>query len=429
MQFCPDDITAYAEPVLRFCMKRLYDRHDAEDLAGEILAHALAGIQRSDIRSLEAWIFRVARNRYARFIAARNDLREVPLSDLPFDPETDCGVEEALVARERYAEVFRALHSLSASYRDILVDRYIRELPLQEIANTRGLTESCVKWRLSVGRDKMKNRMGDYEMEKVYSRIHMNTGSCNGSMDPGEYLDRQIARAICLAAYEHPLSIEDISLCTGIPSMYIEDELPHLLYGDAVVRDGGKYAANFIILRLSDSRRMERNFAPLVADVAAYFEKAFTNRVEDARKIGFYGCDFGMRRLGYIALPAALRTLIQRVTQADERLQVGPYPPRQDGGYGWYIVSETEDEQEQISPFDSGSNQHLHKTGVMNYYWLGRYHNRELYRSGNQWMYDRELPSKLQNGILPDGLIGDEDHARHVRLNLLEKTHPRKTPR
>lgn len=43
-------------------------------------------------------------------------------------------------------------------------------------------------------------------MDKVYQRINWNTTCCNGSVDIDRYLRKQIARAICLAAYEKPLT-------------------------------------------------------------------------------------------------------------------------------------------------------------------------------------------------------------------------------
>ena len=73
-------------------------------------------------------------------------------------------------------------------------------------------------------------------MDKVYQRISWDTKTCNGNMNPDAYLHTQISRAICLAAYEKPLTVEEISISTGIPTMYVEDELPRLEYGDAICK-------------------------------------------------------------------------------------------------------------------------------------------------------------------------------------------------
>jgi len=67
-----NEILKYVEPILRFCQKRLSNRHDAEDLAGEIIEHILSGMKKYEIKSLDAWVWRVAHNRYARFIDAQH---------------------------------------------------------------------------------------------------------------------------------------------------------------------------------------------------------------------------------------------------------------------------------------------------------------------------------------------------------------------
>lgn len=61
----------YVEPIFRFCCKRLGNRYDAEDLSGEIICHILEGMEKYEVKSLDAWVWRIAHNRYARFIDAR----------------------------------------------------------------------------------------------------------------------------------------------------------------------------------------------------------------------------------------------------------------------------------------------------------------------------------------------------------------------
>jgi DNA-directed RNA polymerase specialized sigma24 family protein len=63
-----EKVVDYVEPVFRFCLKRLAERRDAEDLSQEILVHVLNGIGRYDIKNIDAWVWQIARNRYARFV-------------------------------------------------------------------------------------------------------------------------------------------------------------------------------------------------------------------------------------------------------------------------------------------------------------------------------------------------------------------------
>lgn len=250
-------IIPYIEPIFRFCCKRLSNRYDAEDLASEIVCHVLEGMKKYRIESLDAWIWRVAHNRYARFINAQSKTKMILAEDdAIFDvAEYDyCCIEEEST-EHKYETVFRYLHTLSSEYRNIFVDYYIGEMSIRTLSKKYSLPETTIKWRLNAGRQKIRNRIGENSMDKVYCRINWNTTCCNGSMDSDRYLNTQIARAICKAAYDKPLTIEEISIATGIPAMYIEDELPRLEYGDAICKIGNnKYATNFIVFRLEDIR-------------------------------------------------------------------------------------------------------------------------------------------------------------------------------
>lgn len=410
-----NDILPYVEPIYRFCRRRLYNRSDAEDLASEILCHILAGMQKYRIESLDAWVWRVAHNRYARFIDAQNRTRmvlsEVDPSDMPAydDPA------EAAETEHTFETVFRSLHTLSAAYRDLFVDHYIDELSVKALSEKYALPESTVKWRLNVGRQRIRERIDENAMEKIYKRINWNTRACNGSMDPDQYLHTQLARAICQAAYEEPLTVEEISLATGIPALYIEDELPRLLYGEAVCKIGKNYATNFIISRLRDRKTVETISEASVKALADRLEELFREKAEAVRRMNFCGHDFGMERLGHLLVPYLLRRKI--ATLKNERLHLGngPCPPRKDGGYGWFIVQETADERECVYDYAAGCNVSGDDSGGKGptpghyyYYWIGKYLN-------DCWL--------CANGHFPqaDGSLQTTDFTDEELASLLQK--------
>jgi RNA polymerase sigma factor (sigma-70 family) len=216
MDINENEIVKYIEPVFHFCVKRLNNRQDAEDLTGEIMVHILSGIKKYHIDSLENWVWRIAHNRYARFIDMRGKHNEIPSEDDFTNIQDDYDFIDEMVIVDEYQTVFKYLHTLSSEYRNILVDYYIGQLPVKQIARNYGLTETTVKWRLNISRERIKTRIGEDKMDKVYKRINWNTKGCNGFVDSNKYLYSQTARAICEAAYEKPLTIEEISLRTGI---------------------------------------------------------------------------------------------------------------------------------------------------------------------------------------------------------------------
>jgi len=367
------------------------------------------------IESLEAWVWRIAHNRYARFLKEKNRRQEYPAGEALWELAENCPQVDGEEIEDEYEPVFRCLHTLSSEYRNIFVDYYMEELSVKELARKYSLSESAVKWRLNVGRSKIRERIGAEKMDKVYQRINWNDTGCNGSMDAGKYLHTQIARAICQAAYEKPLTVEEISLCTGLPTLYIEDELARLEYGDAVRKTGNKYAADFIIFRLEDRAGTEAVLRPMVDEIAGYCEEILAGKEEAVREIGFYGSGFGMRRLGYILVPYLIRRKIRELKNGPLNLADGEFPPRKDGGYGWFIVEETLDESESVGEFETGCNA-VGCGGCLYYYWMTKYFDQRLYDRGGMKLWSkRGLPFGRPDGTVPDWLSGEE------RLGLLER--------
>lgn len=421
MEIHENEIVKYIEPVFRFCVKRLGNRHDAEDLASEIMLHILNGIKKYPIDSLEKWVWRIAYNRYARFIDMRNKKNEMPSKNDFAGIADDYDFINEIIVVEEYQNIFKYLHTLSSEYRNIMVDYYIGQLPITQIANIYNLPKTTVKWRLNSSREKIKTRIGEHKMDKVYKRINWNTSTCNGSMDANKYLYSQIARAICEAAYEKPLTIEEISLKSGLPTMYIEDELPRLIGGDAIVKEGNKYATNFIVLRLCDKKVMETKFAPIVADAADYFVNLFNEQESAVSKMSFYGSDFTMKRLGYIALPAILRGKIHAIKDS-LNMKNGVYPPRLDGGYGWFVVDEKESENEALGKTESGCNITDGEQNFIYYFWLGKYFNNSIYHNGGtRWIHANKIVEKADNGTVKDDVLTEDDCIRLLKNNLITK--------
>jgi len=129
-----DEIVQYIEPIFRFCLKRVNNRADAEDLTGEIILHVLDGVRKYSIESFDAWVWRVAHNRYARYCAGKNKTETDELfEDLLVNVSDDYVHIDESSARDDYETVFRLLHTLSSDYKNILVDYYIGKKSIKVI--------------------------------------------------------------------------------------------------------------------------------------------------------------------------------------------------------------------------------------------------------------------------------------------------------
>lgn len=115
----------------------LGDRSESEDIAQETLARALVRWKKVSAYA-EPWVVRVAGNLAIDRVRQRQRLRGVPTHDLP-----------PLDAQR--VDLQRALVALSPKQREVVILRYIVDLPEAEVAETLGCSVGTVKTHASRG--------------------------------------------------------------------------------------------------------------------------------------------------------------------------------------------------------------------------------------------------------------------------------------
>ena len=330
------DVERYANAVFSYCIKRLNNIEDARDLSQEILCEALASLKNSHVDHFESWLWTVAHNRYCRFIT-RQKRMPVPLSDSLMadlaDEQPEDGTQE-----ERQA-AFAALHTLAASHREIMIDFYVNGLSCDEIAKKHHLPPKTVRTRLFYGREKLRKR---WQIKMDDNHIYHQQQwlmTRNGDVDPA-ILDRQIVRAIIAACYEQYRSVDELSLATGIPTMYVEDEIPHMLQTELLQRKGEKYRANLIIHRARFAEEAEKLLLSHAASLAESVADILRRLMPQLRAIGFHGCGFPEKRLWWAMTPALLRRACHEARDQLSELTGFQRPLRRDGSRGWLCVYE-----------------------------------------------------------------------------------------
>jgi len=372
-------ISTYAGPIFGYCIKRLNNIQDAEDLSQEILLEIVIFISKGiDVRNTDTYIWKIAHNRYARWLdkdSQTNTLSQDTLIDESFGENSDENIER----QELISAAFRTIGRIAKSHRDILVDYYINELSYARIAKKHHLPVGTVKTRLFFGKQKIKERIGTImnENEKLYQPINWHI-MCNGKLNPYKYLDRQVARFICQAVYEKPLNEEEISSVTGIPCVIIEDELVNLQYGEAITRIGGKYQTNFIIHTKkmhSDNIQRLKTVAEQITPELLVELNQYDNTIQ---KVGFYGSQFPKDRLWWVLIPGIVRKAVEKAIAAIPGAQEPSFPLRRDGGYGWFVVYKCE---ETFIPYGSGCNGYWNGTNwtrAMEYFWTSATFSNEV---------------------------------------------------
>lgn len=394
-------IERYAQAVFGFCLKRLNNIEDARDLSQDILCEALASMQNRTIEHFEPWLWKIARNRLSRRFRPQPPVISLDGSGLaehlPADEKEDLELEKQAA--------FTALHTLATSHRDVLVDFYVHRLSCEQIASVRGLRPETVRSRLFYGREKLRKRwMEQMEENRIYQHqdwFMTGNGDVNTSL-----LKRQAVRSILTACYERFLTPEQISQATGIPCMYVEDELPALWEHELVEEKDKRWRTSMIIHSTHFTAQAEslllQEASELTSSVCSVLESIRPN----IQSIGFHGCDFPSARLWWSLTPMLLREACTQARSTVPELVRGPFPPRRDGSRGWLCAYQVPGG---VHRYYAGCNAYYLEGSRFRYFWSHAHFSEEL----NQLLRRLETDSPNQN---------EELLAQCIRCDLITRT-------
>ncbi|MCC7151097.1 MAG: sigma-70 family RNA polymerase sigma factor [Rubrivivax sp.] len=148
-------VTRYQDRIYRFLVRMTQSQEDARELTQETFLSAYQALPSWRPQAqLSTWLFRIARNqaldrlrraRHVDFVALDDALHE----QVPADTPTP---EAMLQARQRIAELERALARLSVEHREILLLRDVEDMPYEDIAQVLGIGLGTVKSRIARAR-------------------------------------------------------------------------------------------------------------------------------------------------------------------------------------------------------------------------------------------------------------------------------------
>ena len=136
----------------RVAVRLVGDVSTAEDVAAEALARAYARWEHvENLPYRDAWVLRVASN-VAIDVTRRRRRRVAPVAVAEADPSDAAATRVALVA---------ALRALPDRQRDVVVLRYLSDLPEEAVAASLGISAGTVKTHLSRGLTSLRRLLGD----------------------------------------------------------------------------------------------------------------------------------------------------------------------------------------------------------------------------------------------------------------------------
>ncbi len=270
-----------------FCLRKVGNPTAAEDLAADIVCEALASLSHGAApQSFEAWFWRIARNRYAKWVD-RAVRRETPLAeeDVSAYAELLAGeddVERACIHQEDLRYLRRELAFVRTEYREILVAHYLEAKSVSVIARETGLLLETVKTRLKTGRKRRKEGMDmarefgerSYHPEKLHFSV---SGWSGPNGEPWSLINRLITKNILAETYRNPSTAEELALELGIALPYMEDELALLTDSTLLQRVKDRYETNFILLSAQMQDWMDDKMAEILPQLTASLTTAVEN--------------------------------------------------------------------------------------------------------------------------------------------------------
>ena len=255
-------ISAFAEKHMEslfyFCLKKTGNHIEAEDLTQDIALQIIAALNKGTIpTSFSAWVWQIARNRYAVWANKKHNRNEAvtgsDIGDYEIEDESENILDE-MIRTEQMALLRRELAFIKSDYRNIVIAYYVEDKNVREIAESLSLSVNTVKSRLLRARQILKEGMDmarefgirSYKPEEI-SFIN-NCDKFGDRGQPWSILDHVMYKNIFLEAYENPSTAEELSIALGIALPYMEDELEYLTGQTFLIKNGNKYETSFPII-------------------------------------------------------------------------------------------------------------------------------------------------------------------------------------
>ena len=247
----------YMEKLFYFCLKKTGGHAEAEDLTQDIALQIITALNKGTIpTSFSAWIWQIARNRYATWATEKHNRNEsqagYDIGDYEIADESETTLDE-MIHTEQMALLRRELAFIKSDYRNIVVAYYIENKSVREIASLLSLSETAVKQRLHRARILLKEGM---DMAREFGKLSYNpenvafvmNGMVGKSGEPWNYISRSLCKNILLAAYRTPSTAEELAMEVGVALPYMEEELSALVKATLMKKNGNRCETNIFIV-------------------------------------------------------------------------------------------------------------------------------------------------------------------------------------
>ncbi len=288
-----EKIEEISRTIFRYCKAKTSNTEDAEDLSQDILCELCKSAKNiRDDRAFYGFMWSLAGNVYKQWYRKKKQNYYCELTeDIGCDdisPEFDDENSDIYLLR-------RELALLSEKYRRATILYYIDEKSCLEIAAALNIGESMVKYLLFKSRKilkegmNMERKLGEHSFNP---KILIPMYSGEGPNHFWDFMQSKIRQNILSACYNNALTTEQISLETGIPLPYLDDEIKALEEKELLRKDRKHYKTNIIIITEDCNDEIARKAAAYHGQIADTIGDFLDKSLESFKGIGFEGSDF-----------------------------------------------------------------------------------------------------------------------------------------
>lgn len=342
----------YLDAFMAFCIKRTNNTNQAEELAQEIAYQCIIAIKKGRCKdNFNAYLWSIAHNTYKRWCKHQTDVKKVESIEILGEiVSSDTDINEGIIKTEVIFEIRKQLSVLARYYRDVLVSFYYDELSIRQISKKYALTEEMVKYYLQKGREKIKEA---YDMPMEYGKKSFKatefsiyySGIDFSNVNIWSLFKRKLPGQIALICYEKAKTISEISLETGTPSIYIEDEIQELMDGGVMISPvKDKYRTNFFIMRVNARKQIEEQFRKMYENYLLDVKRVYDKYLLELRNTGIFKHEVNDNRYAWLLIH-----LLNQFAPEYLRIDDNDYPVILSCGARAFIFAE-----ETISPLWAG---------------------------------------------------------------------------
>jgi len=148
--------------VFNYCVRRLFDRHHAEDVTSTVFFKAMHNLSSFSGKAayFRNWLLRIATNAvndHLRDTKKRAELMQKVIKDTRAESVYDIGTDDALL--EKKACLKQSLLSLKPKYQDVIALHFFEKMKLTEVAACLDKSPSTVRTWLARATAKLRKKL------------------------------------------------------------------------------------------------------------------------------------------------------------------------------------------------------------------------------------------------------------------------------